>query len=126
MGRHKHKHALEQVSLMRYETMQAQMDRRFAASERAVELLAESMETRFRYSDKAVELASEALTIRLNHLNEFREQMKDERHEFAKREQVDGIKETLDVARGRDSIIQWLSSAIIAGLITLAISVIAK
>lgn len=61
-----------------------------------VSSLREAMQQHFDLNDKALRLANEAMLVRLESMNEFREQIKEERANLATKENLVAIYDKLD------------------------------
>lgn len=107
------------------------IDRRFAEGLAALDKQAAK---NFEAIERSTASAKEAVDERLLRMNEFREQLNQERGQYvtrielesikekvdrsATRDEVGAIKDFMNVSRGRDTVLLWLGSGLIALLVT--------
>lgn len=101
------------------------IDSRISAVQESIEDLKEYMEQHFTMNDKAVKLANESMLARLESMNEFRAQIREERANLATREDVIATYDKLDArlcpleeSRAFSSGKMWMVMAILTAVPT--------
>jgi hypothetical protein len=99
----------------RFAEYQAEMDRRFAGSDKQLDhieqLNQEQVDRRFSDLKEQIALAREAMEKRLDGMNEFRDQLRDQAARFISRDELNAISSHNDEGQARNAeAIQGLSS----------------
>lgn len=94
--------------------------------EKDMKWLKELFETKIDAMDKATNLANENLKIRLESMNEFRSQMKDQATTFATKVDVENLKERLDIGKGKSMGLSqgWIILIGLTSLISVILSIV--
>ncbi len=105
---------------------QREVDLRFEAANTAILI-------RSQAAEKAIDLASEAMNLRLERMNEFREQLQQERGEYIKQSDLSPIMQRLDtleklsnIAKGRDLGLLGIALLAVGSLIAFAGNILIK
>jgi hypothetical protein len=86
-------------------------------------ILQEIIENQIKATLASTEKQQASLDIRLQHMNEFRDQMRMERQDFASREHVESLQKWVDRAGGRAQV--WSLLAVAVSILT-ALLVLAR
>lgn len=91
-----------------------------------IESVEKSTNARFSAFEKGTDAFERALGIRLETMNQFRTQILEERGEFARKDDLQGVKDIVTENRGRDAVLIWLGSALMAAIFSIVTALIVK